>query len=100
MHKPQTVAVDVDGTLLKKNGEANLATVDWLRAAKAQGYTLFLWSARGEAHARRAAELCGVTELFCAILAKPGYILDDVGWTWIRFTRVIHSLDQSLPPMA
>lgn len=98
MTKPQTIAVDVDGTLLK-NGQPNSEIITWLRKAQAQGYTLFLWSARGEEHARRSAERCGVTDMFRVILAKPGTILDDAGWGWIRYTRTIRSLTESMPPL-
>ena len=31
--------------------------------------------------------------IFDHVLSKPGYVLDDKGWTWIKFTRVIKSAD-------
>ena len=97
MEPRKTIAVDVDGTLLLKGGGRNEAVIAWLRTQHARGYKLFLWSARGEDHARAAAEFCGVTSLFCAILEKPGYILDDHGWNWVRFTGIIRSLVTPLP---
>ena len=45
-------------------------------------------------------ELLGITDLFCAIIDKAGYILDDNGWNWIRFTRAIRRLDDALPVAA
>ena len=85
---PQMIAVDVDGTL-SLSGVPNTKLIEWLRERRDEGFTLTLWSARGEAHARNAAELFGVTDLFAAIISKPGYIVDDKGWSWIRFTQVV-----------
>ena len=93
----KTIAVDVDGTLLLEGGGRNEAVIAWLRIQHAAGYKLLLWSGRGEGHARAAAEFCGVTSLFCVILEKPGYILDDHGWNWVRFTGVVRSLEKALP---
>jgi len=31
--------------------------------------------------------------IFDHVLSKPGYVLDDKGWTWVKFTRVIKSAD-------
>lgn len=89
---PKVIAVDVDGTILI-NGAANEKAILWCRRKKGEGYSLTLWSMRGEAHARKAAELFGVVDLFDHIISKPGFILDDKGWTWTRFSRVIRDLD-------
>lgn len=86
---PRVVAVDVDGTLLV-NGQKNSAVVLWCERLKTEGYVLHLWSSRGKKHAESVAELFGVTHLFDVILSKPGYILDDMGWEWIKFTKAIH----------
>lgn len=86
---PRVVAVDVDGTLLI-NGQKNPAVVRWCERLKAEGYVLHLWSSRGRKYAESVAELFGVTHLFDVILSKPGYILDDMGWGWIKYTKVIH----------
>lgn len=88
----KVIAVDVDGTLLRR-GRVNDSVVAWCVRKKAEGYSLMLWSARGEAHARQAAGLFGLTELFDHIISKPGALLDDKGWAWINFTRVIRSLE-------
>ena len=53
---------------------------------------IMLWSARGESHARNAAETFGVADLFHTICSKPGYVVDDLGWSWIKHTKVIRSI--------
>jgi predicted mannosyl-3-phosphoglycerate phosphatase (HAD superfamily) len=89
---PRTIAIDVDGTL-QRRGEPNLPLLEWCREKKSAGFTLVLWSSRGEDHARKFATLFGVQDLFDHILSKPGYIVDNHGWSWIQYTRVIKSLD-------
>lgn len=94
-YPPQNViAVDVDGTL-HRGGIANMALIEWCRKKRAQGFDLMLWSARGEAHAKKAAGLFGVSDLFSTICSKPGYIVDDKGWSWIKFTRIVRTLDEA-----
>ena len=85
---PHVVAVDVDGTLIV-DGRVNVGLVAWLRDQHAKGAQLLLWSMRGEAYARRAAETAGIVCLFAHILSKPGYIVDDKGWTWVRDTKIL-----------
>ena len=89
---PKVIAVDVDGTILI-NGVANERVILWCKRKKLEGYSLTLWSMRGELHARKTAELFGLVDLFDHIIAKPGFILDDKGWTWTRFCRVVRNLD-------
>lgn len=81
-------AIDVDDTLLI-NGEANDDLVEWIKRKKEEGTELVLWSARGRAYAREVAEKLEVSHLFDAIISKPGVIVDDKGWGWIKWTRVI-----------
>jgi len=90
--RSNVIAVDVDGTL-GVQGVLNERLITWCREQKAAGKTLILWSARGEAHARRAAEFFGVSDVFDVIMGKPEAIVDDKGWGWIRFTRVIRSFE-------
>ena len=85
---PRWIYVDVDGTLLIR-GQPNEQLIDWLREKHADGFKLVLWSARGRDHARATAEAFGIDNLFEAILSKPGYVVDDRGWRWIAFTRVL-----------
>lgn len=93
--RQRTIAVDVDGTLLR--GERlNETLVAWLAERKAEGFTLILWSAAGKQHAVEVARQFAVEHLFETIISKPGYVVDDEGWTWTRFTRCIY--DFSEPP--
>ena len=88
----RVIAVDVDGTL-HINGLPNTALIAWCRERKEEGYTLILWSGRGEAHARSVAAAFGCAEVFAAILSKPGYVVDDEGWSWIKYTRALWPAD-------
>jgi len=86
-YPPQkVVAIDVDGTLIV-DGLLNSALVTWCEVQKSAGYALMLWSARGHRYAVDVAEKHGVTRLFDTICSKPGYIVDDQGWGWIKHTR-------------
>lgn len=89
--KSGVIAIDVDGTLLLPDG-LNERLVAWCRYQKEQGKTLLLWSARGEAYARKIAERLDVSELFDLIIGKPETIVDDKGWSWIRYSRVEREL--------
>ena len=91
----RVIAIDVDGTL-QHRGSPNNRLIEWCKERKADGFTLMLWSARGEAHARKYAELFEVLDLFDLICSKPGYIVDDQGWGWIKYTRVIRSVGDSV----
>lgn len=85
---PRVIAIDVDKTL-QIHGQPNLELIEWVKKRKADGFYIMLWSSRGEAHSRRYAELFGITELFNLICSKPGFIVDDQGWSWIQYTRVL-----------
>lgn len=89
---PKVIAVDVDGTLCLR-GELNPRVVDWCARRRKEGYSTMLWSMRGQAYAKKAAEFFRVSHLFDVIVSKPGVILDDRGWTWVRDTRIVRSLD-------
>lgn len=89
--RPKTIYVDVDGTLILKNGETNQDLIDFL-ISKANTYELILWSMAGERHAREVADRLKITSLFSHILTKPGYMIDDDGKNWLRFTHLISRL--------
>ena len=89
--QPRMIAVDVDGTL-SLNGQPNTVLIEWLRRRRQDGYQLMLWSSRGEAHARRCAELFGVADLFAWIIPKPGAVVDDQGWAWTQYAHVVTDL--------
>jgi phosphoglycolate phosphatase-like HAD superfamily hydrolase len=83
------IYIDVDGTLIFNGGEPNLSLIEWLRERKAEGYRLYLWSARGEKYAASVATRIGVLELFAAVLPKPGYVVDDLGHKWDMYINAI-----------
>lgn len=85
---PRVVAVDVDQTL-SLGGSVNEKLVAWLQIKKQEGFYLMLWSSRGEDHAKAKASEFGLLELFDLICSKPGYIVDDQGWGWTKYTRVV-----------
>lgn len=89
------IAVDVDGTL-HIGGQPNVALIAWCRVRKQDGYSLILWSAQGEEHARSVATAFGCADLFDVIVSKPGYIVDDNGWDWIKYTRALWPVDMTL----
>lgn len=92
---PKVIAIDVDGTL-HHGGLVNEKLVAYLKDRKAEGYRLMLWSARGIANAETAIERFGLHGLFDDVLSKPGYIIDDIGWSWIKYTKVIRNQGDSL----
>jgi len=76
------VFVDVDGTLCPD-------VVQWCEAKFAAGDRLVLWSARGREHAVRRARELGCEALFFTIVGKPSTLIDDKGWSWIRYCETI-----------
>lgn len=66
-----------------------MTAIAWLRERKSEGFKLMLWSMRGENHARAIASQMGCYELFDVITSKPGFIVDDEGWRWIKRTQVV-----------
>lgn len=90
------IACDVDQTLLR-DGKPNPAVIAWLRKKHASGHRLILWSARGSEHAQAAAQLCAVVDLFTVIIGKPGLILDDQNWGWIRHTEAVSWAAAGIP---
>jgi len=89
---PKVIAVDVDGTLVVR-GVVNKKLTDWCKHKKQEGFTMILWSSRGETHAINAAKLSGLCNVFDHIISKPGYIVDDKGWSWVRYTKWIRWFD-------
>jgi phosphoglycolate phosphatase-like HAD superfamily hydrolase len=68
--------------------------IAWLKRRKVEGFDLMLWSARGRQHCLRAVEEFGLDGLFDVITGKPGYIVDDKGWAWIKFTKVVTNFEK------
>jgi len=75
--------VDVDGTLVI-NGKANVELVEAIRTRHKNGFTITVWSARGEANSKRAVELCGIGDVVSHTISKPTFVVDDKGWGWIK----------------
>lgn len=82
------IFVDVDGTLIIK-GKLNVGLVNWCQDRKKEGFSIYLWSARGQNYAECIAELYSVDSLFTAILPKPSYIVDDMGGQWSRYINIL-----------
>ena len=91
----KVIAVDVDGTLLRY-GKPNKKIIDYIKKQHSEGYTMLLWSARGKDHAEKAAVKCGIDKLFQVIISKPSFIIDDKGWSWIKYTRRIKNFKVTL----
>ena len=85
------IGIDVDGTLIR-NGRLNRPLADWAKEKKEEGFEVLLWTAQGKQHAERIAEMHNITHHFTAIIGKPGYIVDDLGWSWVKFTQVLRRL--------
>lgn len=82
----------MDGTLLIR-GKLNQKLADWIQAKQLKGFETLLWSAQGKDHAQKVAERFEITGHFSAIISKPGFIVDDKSWSWIKFTKRITRLD-------
>ena len=102
MCTPPTAFVDVDGTLLlwtgKNGAEAappiNEALILRIRALKADGWDICVWSYGSAEHARRAVEYCGIADVVDWCINKPTLIVDDTG------PRFAHAAAVELPERA
>lgn len=83
-----TIGIDIDATLLI-SGKPNLSLIEWIKKKKQEGYSLMLWSMQGKEYAERVAMELEIVELFDTICSKPRYIVDDCGWKWTQYTRVV-----------
>jgi len=82
------IYIDVDGTFSFAPEIISL----WARQMKDDGYKMILWSARGQDHAKAWADAYNCADIFEAILSKPGHIVDDQGWKWIKYTNIINKI--------
>ena len=85
------VCIDVDGTIIQ-NGRLNKKLAEWASRKRDSGFEVILWSAQGKEHAEKVAAKYGIEKTFSAIISKPGYIVDDLGWSWTKYTKVIRNL--------
>lgn len=77
---PSVVFVDVDDTLVRSAGTKRIpipAVVNYVKALKASGAILYLWSSGGAVYARSSAAELGLSECFVDFLPKPHVIIDD-----------------------
>ena len=79
------IFVDIDGTLSND-------VIEWIKTKRPEGYRFVLWSSRGEEYAKAVAERYEIVDLFEHIISKPGYIVDDKGWSWVKYTKTIWRL--------
>lgn len=84
--KTKSIFVDIDGTLISR-GKLNHIIIEYCRHKKAEGFDIVLWSARGREYAEDIAAKFDLAGFFTAIIGKPGYIIDDIGWSWIKNTK-------------
>ncbi len=94
---PSAVAVDVDDTLINPNGQPDPRVVEYIRLMKQGGREVYVWSARGRAHAEEAVARAGIADLVDACISKPGMIIDDQGWAWVHYTLAY--APHKLPPV-
>ena len=94
--KPRVVYVDVDDTLVRYDGAKRVpipAVSARVKALRAAGETLYLWSSGGADYARTVATELGLEDCFAAYLPKPDTYIDDLPMhDWINCE---HSLPSS-----
>lgn len=94
------VYVDVDDTLVRSAGTKRIpipAVIRHVRALKAQGAILYLWSTGGADYARATAAELGLSDCFEAYLPKPHLIIDDQEVAEWRECRQLHPMQVSDP---
>ena len=85
------IHVDVDGTLVTR-GKLNRELAEWSKRMKEKGFELTLWSAQGKEYCERIAKEHDVENCFDYFASKPSFIVDDLGWSWTKYTKVMHDL--------
>ena len=83
--------VDCDNTLLR-SGRIVEPVAAAIREALRRGTDVVIWSARGRGHAETVARMANLSDQVVCV-CKPDASIDDVGWTWIRFARVLNADD-------
>lgn len=84
----KTIAVDVDRTLFLGD-KVNLPMVEWIKEKHSNGFEIIIWSSRGTEYASKATKMAGLTDIVLCSISKPGYIIDDQGWRWINYTKIL-----------
>lgn len=83
------VYIDIDGTLLMKDGSYNQDLIEWIKDKCEAGWQICFWSARGWEHAIKHAQACRLAELCHGYMTKPSLIIDDWGTGWSQWTKVV-----------
>ena len=92
---PKVIYIDVDGTLIQRK-KVNVPLVEWARKKHDdEGYQIIVWSSRGAGNAHLAVVQADIGDIVSHMLSKPGYIVDDKGWSWIKFTRQVNDFFDS-----
>ena len=86
--RAKTIFVDVDRTLFLGK-KINVDLVEWIRDKHNAGFEIIIWSSRGTEYAKLATDKAGLSEIVLCSISKPGYIIDDQGWSWINYTKVL-----------
>ena len=76
--KNANIFVDVDLTLVDKDGRLLDGARQALERLRDRGCHLFLWSSVGADYARKIAALHNLTDLFEGYTAKPDIVIDDM----------------------
>ena len=87
------IYVDVDDTLVRKNGADKgrpiQSVVEHVCELHRKGALLYCWSTGGEDHARSAAQQLGIEHCFTGFLHKPQVFIDDErAEEWPHFVHV------------
>ena len=91
--RPRVVFVDVDDTLVRSFGTKRIpmpSVIARVRALKADGATLYLWSSGGAEYCRNTAIELGLEECFSGFLPKPDAYIDDQAFGEWRDCRHLH----------
>ena len=89
------VYVDVDGTLIK-DGRVNHRVVEFITEIACEVIKVVVWSQRGEAYARYCVEHAGLRRHVSYCLAKPHFLIDDMGWNWVKGVPVLLNYNDSV----
>lgn len=87
--RTRAIFIDVDGTLLI-NGKCNTELIEWIIKRKSDGFTITLWSARGQTYSENVASSFCIEYLFDHIISKPGYVVDDMMGKWSKYIKVVN----------
>ncbi len=84
--------VDVDDTLVRSFGTKRIpmtASIEHVRALRADGVILYCWSSGGAEYAEQSAMELGIADCFVGFLPKPNVMIDDVPVSrWRKLVQV------------